>query len=273
VAFHKARLTALLIPPSAATAPAPTAAAASSTSPVLPSHALDLFAFETIPTRLEAQALIEVCEWLQTLPQAAGLGVWISFACRDGAHVSSGHALQECVQLFAQAMTRTATSATAAKPLANVVALGVNCTAPKYVAECIQVVNQTLDKFWPSAAASTSALTTTTPVRPLIICYPNSGELWDSNTRSWHTPATIKPPSASASTSAAPSKSAEPEAASKEHLLQEWAQLVPEWNSLGASIIGGCCRTDGSHLAVIRKALTAPASAAPSKSPVQTKNS
>jgi homocysteine S-methyltransferase len=73
----------------------------------------DLLAFETIPSRLEAEALVDL---LDELP---GIPAWLTFSCRDGAHTSEGQPIEEAV-------------AAAARP-PQVIAVGVNCTAPAHV--------------------------------------------------------------------------------------------------------------------------------------------
>jgi len=53
----------------------------------------DLFAFETIPSVLEAQALLEL------LKEFPGKTAWLSFSCRDEKHVSHGELFSECAAL------------------------------------------------------------------------------------------------------------------------------------------------------------------------------
>jgi homocysteine S-methyltransferase len=62
-----------------------------------------------------------------------------------------------------------------------------------------------------------------------IMVYPNSGESWDAETRAWK-------------------GLAEP---------VDFGRLASEWRALGASCIGGCCRTGPGHIRVIREVLTA----------------
>jgi len=73
----------------------------------------DLFAFETIPSRLEAEALMEV---LAEFPERHA---WLSFSCKDGAQVSHGEAFADCAAL--------------ADASDQVVAVGINCTSPAYI--------------------------------------------------------------------------------------------------------------------------------------------
>jgi homocysteine S-methyltransferase len=105
----------------------------------------DLFAFETIPNLAEAQALVQL---LAELPETAA---WLSFSCRDDTHVSSGEAFADGVAIAA------------ASP--QVVAVGVNCTAPRFVEELLHCARRVT-------------------ARPLV-CYPNSGERWDAQAKCW----------------------------------------------------------------------------------------
>jgi homocysteine S-methyltransferase len=73
----------------------------------------DLVAFETIPSQLEAEALVDL---LDELP---GVLAWLSFSCKDGARTSEGQPIEEAVAIAARS--------------AQVLAVGVNCTAPAFV--------------------------------------------------------------------------------------------------------------------------------------------
>ncbi len=73
----------------------------------------DLFAFETIPSKLEAEALIEL---LAEFPQCKA---WLSFSCRDEEHVCHGELFADCAALVATSN--------------QIIAVGVNCTSPQYL--------------------------------------------------------------------------------------------------------------------------------------------
>lgn len=107
----------------------------------------DLVALETIPSLEEAQAL------LQALKQSPAVSAWVSFTCRDAAHVAHGEKLGACV------------AAVAGSP--QVVAVGINCTVPRYVSALIREARQGCGDR-----------------RPVVV-YPNSGETWDAATRTW----------------------------------------------------------------------------------------
>lgn len=105
----------------------------------------DCLAFETIPRIDEAQVLAELAEL------AGPCQAWLSFSCRDGARLSSGEPIEDAVRV--------------AERSPQIVAVGVNCTAPEHVDELLE------------RARSVTEL-------PLV-CYPNSGWTWDASTREW----------------------------------------------------------------------------------------
>jgi homocysteine S-methyltransferase len=111
---------------------------------VLADTAADLFAFETIPSLLEAEALLEL---MQEFP---GKCAWLSFSCRDGEHVSHGERFSDCVELADQS--------------GQVVAVGLNCTAPGFATPLLKTISGTSI--------------------PLVV-YPNSGELWNPDGNLW----------------------------------------------------------------------------------------
>jgi homocysteine S-methyltransferase len=73
----------------------------------------DLFAFETIPSLLEAEAILAVLE------EYTDLTAWISFSCSDDRHVAHGEPFADCA------------AAVAASDRA--LAVGINCLAPEWV--------------------------------------------------------------------------------------------------------------------------------------------
>ena len=78
----------------------------------------DLFAFETIPSLLEAEALLEL---MQEFPDRCA---WLSFSCRDGKDVSHGERFSACVAL--------------ADDSEQIVGVGLNCTAPEYATDLLK---------------------------------------------------------------------------------------------------------------------------------------
>ena len=110
----------------------------------------DLLACETIPSLLEARAIVGV---LHEHPSARA---WVTFTCRDGAHTSAGDAIADCARFLD------------AEP--QVVAIGINCVDPVLVTSLVQAIG----------------LATAKP----IVVYPNSGEVWNGHTHCWEGTAT-----------------------------------------------------------------------------------
>ncbi|MCI0684314.1 MAG: homocysteine S-methyltransferase, partial [Gemmataceae bacterium] len=112
---------------------------------VLAASGADLLACETIPSLVEAEALVRLLEEFREVP------AWISFSCQDGEHLCEGAPFLDAVGL--------------AQSAANVVAVGVNCTPPRFVEELLASVH-----------GETSI--------PLL-AYPNSGERWNAAEQRW----------------------------------------------------------------------------------------
>jgi homocysteine S-methyltransferase len=112
---------------------------------VLASSDADLLAFETVPSVDEGRALVEL---LDEQPDAVA---WLSFSCRDGSHTRRGERIEEAFDL--------------ARDAPGIVAVGVNCTEPKYINDLVR------------RAADRTDL-------PIIV-YPNGGERWNATDRRW----------------------------------------------------------------------------------------
>lgn len=106
----------------------------------------DLLACETIPSPIEARALVKL------LGEFEGVHAWISFSCRDEAHVCEGDTLADCIRQIE------------ANP--QVAAVGVNCTSPRYIPSLICEAKKATNK-------------------PILV-YPNSGETFDPNKKDWN---------------------------------------------------------------------------------------
>ena len=114
---------------------------------ILSNSSVDLLACETIPSFQEAKILLSLLERSREKKLA-----WISFSCRDGERISDGTPIKECASLF--------------EGCEQIVAIGVNCTAPKYISSLIRKIR--------SGAPGKQ-----------VIVYPNSGELYDAEKGSW----------------------------------------------------------------------------------------
>ncbi len=105
----------------------------------------DLFACETLPSRREVRAL------LRLLHETRDAWAWMSFSCADETHLSNGSAMVD-VARDCDAFERVA-------------AIGVNCTAPRYISSLLAAAREATNK-------------------PLI-AYPNSGESYSPEKRGW----------------------------------------------------------------------------------------
>ena len=112
---------------------------------VLAAGEADLLACETIPSGHETAVL------LQLLAETPDRWAWLSFSCRDAAHLCDGTPLRDVVQ--------------ACHAVPNIAAVGINCTAPGLVTALITEARSATDK--------------------MIIVYPNLGERYDGVTKMW----------------------------------------------------------------------------------------
>jgi homocysteine S-methyltransferase len=106
----------------------------------------DMLACETIPCLIEAQAIAELLKEFPTIT------AWISFTARDEKHISEGQVFADCVKRLEQH--------------AQIAAIGINCTSPKYISSLIHEAKK---------------VTT----RPILV-YPNSGETYDATIYDWN---------------------------------------------------------------------------------------
>ena len=105
----------------------------------------DLLACETIPCLIEAQALVKL------LGEFQSVHAWISFSCRDEAHVCEGDRFEDCIRQIE------------ASPFVD--AVGVNCTSPRFIPALIREAKKATQK-------------------PVLV-YPNSGETYDAAKSDW----------------------------------------------------------------------------------------
>lgn len=112
---------------------------------ILKQSEADFFIFETVPSYQE-------CKIINKLTEESSLQAWLSFSCKDEKHINDGTPISEC----AKAITNNP----------NIFAIGINCTAPKYVSNLIkELLININDKK--------------------IVVYPNSGEAYNAKTKTW----------------------------------------------------------------------------------------
>ena len=135
---------------------------------------------------LETVPDVDEAEALVGLVHELGVPAWLSYTIA-GTTTRAGQPLTDAFAIAAG--------------VSEVVAVGVNCCAPADVVHAVRVAREVTGKP--------------------VIAYPNSGEAWDGEHRTWI------------------GKSG-------------WsAELVPRWAAAGARIIGGCCRVRPADIAEI----------------------
>ncbi len=153
---------------------------------VLADTPADLMACETIPSAREAVVLTRL------LRETPDIWAWLSFSCRDGRSLNDGTGLAEVVEGFD------------AEP--RIAAVGINCTSPEHISSLIMEARTATQK-------------------PVIV-YPNSGERYDTASKTW-----VPAP------------------------FIDWEERVSEWARSGATGIGGCCRIRPAQISQVRRRL------------------
>ncbi|KAG8389316.1 hypothetical protein BUALT_Bualt02G0216700 [Buddleja alternifolia] len=166
---------------------------------VLADSGPDLIAFETVPNELEAQAFAQLLE-----EEDINIPAWLSFNSKDGVNVVSGDALSECVAI--------------AESSNKIVAVGINCTPPRFIRDLILSTKKLTDK-------------------PILI-YPNSGESYDADRKEWVQNTGVSD--------------------------KDFVSYVNKWCEVGASLVGGCCRTTPHTIRSIYETLSSKSAAPPS---------
>lgn len=105
----------------------------------------DFLAFETVPLLEEAEAILDA------LARFPDIAAYISFTCRDDGYTGHGEPIEACARLL--------------DSHPQIIAIGVNCTAPRYILPVIRKIRSVSAKR--------------------IAVYPNSGETWVAEIRGW----------------------------------------------------------------------------------------
>ncbi|KAL2547350.1 Homocysteine S-methyltransferase 2 [Forsythia ovata] len=163
---------------------------------VLADSGPDLVAFETVPNKLEAEAFAQLLE-----EEDINIPAWMSFNSKDGVDVVSGDSLPECVAI--------------AQLCKKIVAVGINCTPPRFIRDLILSVK-------------------TVTTKPILI-YPNSGESYDADRKEWVQNTGVSD--------------------------TDFVSYVNKWCEVGASLVGGCCRTTPNTIRAIYRTLSSRSSA------------
>ena len=112
---------------------------------ILADSGADLIACETVPCLAEAESLVRL------LADFRGMSAWLSVSCQDERRLCHGELFTEVVALANEAP--------------HIVAVGVNCTAPRFVEGLLESAEM---------------------AKKPLLAYPNSGESWDAGRAAWH---------------------------------------------------------------------------------------
>lgn len=170
-----------------------------------------VFAFETVPLRREAVVIATLMR--DHYPRVP---FWISFQAARGGKTAAGEPLDEVACELARICYASNTDD--GSPAAALVGVGVNCCSPS------------------TAVDGVRALVSAVPPWCEVLCYPNSGELWDGQGKHW-LPCTGKSADGHISVSTA--------------LDAALASVAA-----GATIVGGCCRVGADQIAEIKQTIT-----------------
>jgi homocysteine S-methyltransferase len=105
----------------------------------------DILACETLPLFREAEAILD------DLKKYPGAQAWVSFTCKDTRYTCGGDLIADCARFLDRE--------------SQVAAIGVNCTAPEFVADLIREIRAHTEK-------------------PVAV-YPNLGETYDAADKDW----------------------------------------------------------------------------------------
>lgn len=158
---------------------------------ILHAAGADILLIETQPSLHEALLAAGIAEEL-------GADYWISFSCRDGRHIWEGDLIRDCAKALSQGHP-------------HLKMIGVNCTRPDYIASLITELRAGMEE----------ALSATDKLIPVAV-YPNSGEVYDPTTKTWH-------------------KAGDED----EKSFEEYAL---DYMKAGAQAVGGCCTTVQKHV-------------------------
>lgn len=170
-----------------------------------------VFAFETVPLRREAVVIAMLMrDYYPRVP------FWISFQAAPGGKTAAGEPLDEVASDLARICYSSKTDV--GSPAAALVGIGVNCCSPS------------------TAVDGVRALVSAVPPWCEVLCYPNSGEVWDGAGKQW-LPCTGMSADENISVSTA---------------LHAAVASV----AAGATIVGGCCRVGPNQIAEIKRTLS-----------------
>ena len=135
----------------------------------------DGIALETVPCVQECRAFLSLMRELSpavTRRSPVSPACWISLACRNGHELNDGSPLEDALEAIHEM-----------DPNADLVqAIGINCCDSEHSASLTRIIVTFLAQRWRPSEGHASV---ENRCRGIVI-YPNSGEEWDANTKTWN---------------------------------------------------------------------------------------
>ena len=201
----------------------------------LAKEAPDLLACETLPCIAEVTAIGQA---LASLPSAAQTPVWCSFTLTDAATLPSGESVHDAVKTAVEVFG------------GRLLGVGCNCVPPSVVpaflvhaTEALQAAGCSLrrlaglDDLLRAVAECQKGAQGPTAHAVCLITYPNAGEAWDVQEKTW---VALGPEHGEAAT---PGR-------------QAFVEQAEQWVASGASLVGGCCRVGPAVISALKQALS-----------------
>ncbi|RIB17659.1 homocysteine methyltransferase [Gigaspora rosea] len=157
---------------------------------------IDLIAFETIPSFQEVDAICSVLR-----EEKFSVPCWISFSCKNDSLNCHGETLIESIKLCCT--------------IDSIVAIGINCTKPKYAENLVNFIRNEMDLLGDTDR--------------FIVCYPDAGCEWDESKKDWDSNTGLS--------------------------AEEFGNCAILWakRSRFKIIIGGCCKTTPEYTSNVRE--------------------
>jgi homocysteine S-methyltransferase len=221
----------------------------------------ELLLFETIPNSLELAAIADLLQQQdQKQKQPAQKSkAWLALSVSFDKDITSDGRnrvfLADGTPLTSSGSSTVSSSNNSLEPQFRALApyisaIGVNCCPLDKVILALTELGAIFSQSPMSASSSTP---------PLLIVYPNSGEIYSGETKTWSQPTTqnkSKDVLETGDTSCTcPNSRNTKEANVEEECSWDLAGNSQAWIRQGARIIGGCCRTRPADIAKLRKTI------------------
>ncbi|KAG2405830.1 Selenocysteine methyltransferase [Vigna angularis] len=200
---------------------------------ILADSGADLLAFETVPNKLEAEFELQsedihglskyICGFSKEQKAVLVKIAYAELLEEEDIKIPAWFAFNSKDGVNVVSGDSLLECGSIAESCNKVVAVGINCTPPRFIHDLIVLLKKVFNR--------TGIAVTTKP----IVIYPNSGETYDAELKQW----------------------VQNTGVTDEHFIS----YVTKWRELGASLVGGCCRTTPATIRKIYNVLSSSESA------------